>query len=63
MNPVVLKVWSRHLGPGRPFQEVWEVNIIFILGHLSVQLAKHLTLDFGSGHDFRVIGSSPAVDS
>jgi len=28
-----------------------------------VQLVKHLTLDFGSGHDLRVVRSSPALGS
>ena len=28
-----------------------------------VQLAKHLTLDFGSGHDLRVMRSSPKSGS
>jgi len=27
------------------------------------QSVKHLTLDFSSGNDFRVLGSSPAMDS
>ena len=27
------------------------------------QLVKHMTLDFGSGHDLMVMGSSPALDS
>ena len=36
----------------------------FICGDAWVaQLVKHPTLDFGSGHDPRVVGSSPALDS
>ena len=27
------------------------------------QFVKHLTLDFSTGHDLRVVGSSPEMDS
>ena len=32
-------------------------------GHLVAQLVKHLTLGSGSGHDLRVLGSSPMSGS
>ena len=39
-----------------------EINTMGVPGCLS-QLVKHLTLEIGSGHDPKVVGSSPASDS
>ena len=33
-----------------------------IAGHLDGQSVKHLTLDFCSGHDLKVMGSNPCID-
>ena len=33
------------------------------MGAWVAQLVKHLTLDFGSGHDLMVVGWSPALGS
>ena len=40
-------------------------GILFIKlrGAWVAQLVEHLTLDFGSGHDLRVMGSSPVLGS
>ena len=34
-----------------------------VLGHLGARSVAHLTLDFSSGHDPRIMGSSPALGS